>query len=62
MAYQYASIYAQKGDMPIALDWLDTAYQLKDPGLAWLKVDLLLDPLRAEPRFQEIERKLKFPN
>ena len=62
MAYQYASIYAQKGELPIALDWLETAYRLKDPGLAWFKVDLLLDPLRAEPRFQEIERKLKFPN
>lgn len=62
MAYQYACVHAQKGEMPIALDWLETAYRLKDPGLAWLKVDVLLDPLRAEPRFREIERKLKFPN
>jgi serine/threonine-protein kinase len=62
MAYQYASIYAQKGEIPNALDWLDTAYRLKDPGLAWLKIDFLLDPLRAEPRFVEIERKLSFPD
>jgi len=25
-------------------------------GLAWLKIDPLLDPLRKEPRFQEIAR------
>jgi TolB-like protein/tetratricopeptide (TPR) repeat protein len=62
VAYQLASIAAQKGDTPTALDWLDVAYRLKDPGLAWLKVDPLLDPLRKEPRFQEIQRKLNFPN
>ena len=51
----------QKGEIPNALDWLDTAYRLKDPGLAWLKVDFLLDPLGAEPRFLVIGRKLSFP-
>jgi tetratricopeptide (TPR) repeat protein len=61
MAYQYASIYAQWGDVASALDWLDTACRLKDPGFAWLKVDSLLDPLRKEPRFQAIEAKLNFP-
>jgi TolB-like protein/tetratricopeptide (TPR) repeat protein len=62
VAYQLASIYAQWGDTPTALDWLEIAYRLKDPGLAWLKVDPLLDPLRREPRFQAIEKKLKFPS
>jgi tetratricopeptide (TPR) repeat protein len=62
MAYQYASIYAQRGDIPHALDWLETAYRLRDPGLAWLKVDFLVDPIRKEPRFKEIERKLDFPD
>jgi hypothetical protein len=41
---------------------LETAYRLRDPGLASLKIDNLLDPLRNEPRFQEILRKLKFPS
>lgn len=61
MAYQYASVYAQWGDVASALDWLDTAFRLQDPGFAWLKVDALLDPLRKEPRFQAIEAKLNFP-
>jgi serine/threonine-protein kinase len=62
MAYQFASIYAQWGEISEALDWLEAAYRLKDPGLAWLKVDLLLDPLRKEARFQDVERKLNFPS
>jgi TolB-like protein/tetratricopeptide (TPR) repeat protein len=60
-AYQYATIYAQWGQRAKALEWLDTAWRLRDPGLENLKTDPLLDPLRQEPRFQAIERELKFP-
>jgi tetratricopeptide (TPR) repeat protein len=61
-AYQYAQIYAQWRNAPKALEWLETALQLRDGGLAELKVDPFLDPLRREPRFQAVERKLRFPD
>ncbi len=61
-AYAYAEIYAQWGDTPKALEWLETALRLHDVDLQGLKVEPLLDPLRKEPRFQEIERELKFPD
>jgi len=61
-AYQYAEIYAQWGDTPKALEWLETAYRLQDPGIQSLKVDDFLAPLRNEPRFQALERQLAFPN
>ena len=35
--------------------------RVRDSGLIALKADPLLDPLRHEPRFQALERKLKFP-
>jgi len=57
----YATVYAQWGDTAKALEWLDTAVRLRDPGLEILKVEPLFDPLRREPRFQAIERALKFP-
>jgi TolB-like protein/Flp pilus assembly protein TadD len=60
-AYQYATIYAAWGDRANALDWLETAWRLRDPGLQSLKTDPLLDPLRKEPRFQAVMRELKFP-
>jgi TolB-like protein/tetratricopeptide (TPR) repeat protein len=60
-AYVYASIYAQWGDMPKALEWLETALRLRRSELLSLKTDPFLDPLRQEPRFQAIERELKFP-
>jgi hypothetical protein len=30
--------------------------------MVWLKVRHHFDPLRAEPRFQELLRRMKFPN
>ncbi len=61
-AYQYAEIFAQRGDPNQALSWLETAFRLRDPGLYSIKTDPLLDPLRKEPRFQAIMRELKLPN
>jgi len=60
-ALQYAEVHAQWGDTSKALEWLETALRLRDPGLEDLRVDPLLDPLRKEPRFKAIERQLKFP-
>ncbi len=61
-AYQFAEIYTQWGDIPKALDWIETAYRLKDPGLISFRSDEFLGPLRKEPRFQEIERRVNMPN
>jgi len=61
-AYEYATIYAQRGDTGKALNWLETALRLRDPFLVLLKTDPLMDPLRREPRFQAVMRELKFPN
>jgi len=61
-AYQYAEIHTQWNDRAAALDWLEKARRLGDPGLIYVRNDPLLDPLRREPRFQAIERALKFPD
>jgi TolB-like protein len=61
-AYQYAEIYAQWGDLPKSLDWLETAYRLKDPGITNIKADEFLQPLRQEPRFLAVVRQLNLPN
>jgi TolB-like protein/tetratricopeptide (TPR) repeat protein len=61
-AYQYAQIFTQWGDRRAALDWLEKAMRLRDPGLVYTKVDPLMDPLRKEPRFQAVTRELRFPD
>ena len=42
-----------------ALHWLEKAYQEHSNSLTALKVDPTYDPLRGEPRFQELLRRLR---
>jgi tetratricopeptide (TPR) repeat protein len=58
---QYAEIYSQWGDIPRALDALETAYRVRDPGLSIMQSDPGLDPIREQPRFKAIVEKIGFP-
>ena len=58
---QLGEIYAQLGDREAALAALEKAYEIKDAGLSTMLVDPWLDPVRKEPRFEAIVRKMNFP-
>ena len=49
------------GDHRQALSWLETAAEERDPMLAFINVYYLYDPLRADPRFQALLRRMHFP-
>ena len=57
-----ARLYLTSGDRPHALDQLEEAYQGHDHYIVWLKVERAFDPLRADLRFQDILRRVGFPN
>ncbi len=57
-AYNYAVVQAQWGQAADALHWLDTAWRLRDPGLADIATDPLLDPLRGTPQFQQLAQQI----
>jgi hypothetical protein len=56
-----ATLYADLGDKDQAFRWLNTAYQERDFWMAHLKTSFLLDPLRSDPRFAELVRKVGLP-
>jgi serine/threonine protein kinase len=60
-AYEIAALYADLGDKDQAFKWLNTAYQEHDVGLLALKTDFVLDPIRSDPRFAELVRKVGLP-
>jgi serine/threonine-protein kinase len=60
--YQIAQILAQLGKKEEAIGALEKAYTVKDPGLTMMLVDPMLDPLRADPRFQALFKRLDFPS
>jgi serine/threonine-protein kinase len=55
---QEATILAQLGDREKALETIEQAWRVKDPGLSTMNVDELYDPIRDEPRFQAIARQM----
>ena len=60
-AYNIGTLYADLGEKDQAFRWLNTAYQERDVALMGLKTDFLLDPLRSDPRFAELVRKVGLP-
>jgi eukaryotic-like serine/threonine-protein kinase len=60
-AYKIAQLYADLGNKDQAFKWLDTAYRERDFNLIGLNTDFLLDPLRSDPRFAELVRKVGLP-
>jgi TolB-like protein/DNA-binding winged helix-turn-helix (wHTH) protein/Tfp pilus assembly protein PilF len=60
-AYLIAGLYADLGDNDQAVRWLNTSYQERDRWLVGLKTNFLLDPIRSDPRFAELVRKVGLP-
>lgn len=58
---QFGEIYAQLGDKDRAFASLNRAYEIKDAGLSKMQTDPWLDPMRSDPRFAELRRKMNFP-
>jgi len=60
--YQIATLYAELGDKDKAFQWLETAYQERDgQGMIALKTDFAMDPLRSDPRFAALVKKMGLP-
>jgi tetratricopeptide (TPR) repeat protein len=57
-AYEIALVYAGLGDKKNALVWLKKAYDAHDVGLLYIKIDPGIDPLRGEPEFQDLIRRV----
>jgi hypothetical protein len=57
-AYQFAIVYAGTRDVDEAIKNLEDAYRERADFLLYLKNDSLFDGLRADSRFQDIERRI----
>ena len=53
--------YAGLGDKEQAFAWLERSYQEHHDRIVWLNVDPLLEPLRSDPRFHDLVRRVGLP-
>ncbi len=54
MTYDIAALYAARGDVSGAFEWLDRAVRSGDERVEYFRRDPLLGPIRKEPRFEHI--------
>ena len=56
-----AMIYGQLGQKDRAFNWLERGYRERSPAFSALKVDPCWDPLRSDPRFKDLVRRVGLP-
>jgi len=57
--YAFAAVCTGLGDKDQALAWLGKAYEERSAWLHYAKVEPWLDPLRPDPRFQDLLRRMR---
>ena len=59
--FNIALVYASLDEHDKAFEWLEKAYQSRDMGISEIKLHWELRPLRADPRYAALLRKMKLP-
>jgi TolB-like protein/Tfp pilus assembly protein PilF len=60
-AYEVALVHVALGDKNRAFEWLERAYTQRADDLIYLNVEPRLDPVRADPRFSDLVRRVGLP-
>jgi TolB-like protein/DNA-binding winged helix-turn-helix (wHTH) protein len=60
-SYAFAFTYASLGDKDNVFRWLEKAYQERNWSILYLKADPVWEPIRSDPRFKEILRRVGLP-
>ncbi len=60
-AFTMALIYTGLGDKDQAFAWLEKVYEQRGGGILFITVDSAFDPLRSDPRFADLVRRLGLP-
>src|SRR5262249_2765233 len=60
-AFQIAEVYAYRGEVGKAFEWLDRAYAQRDPGAPEFRTDPLMKSLRSDPRYSQFVDKMRLP-
>jgi len=60
-AFEIAKRYIDAGEYGTSIDWLEKAYENRDPNLPYVRALPFYDPLRRDPRFQDLLRRMNLP-
>ena len=54
----FVGIYAALGELDQAFEWLERAHEQRSRSMAWIRVAHEFDPLRDDPRFAAMLRRM----
>ncbi len=60
-SFYISMVYSQKGETAEAFKWLEKSYRDREVEMYWLKVEPPFEPIRSDPRYQEMLDKVGFP-
>ena len=58
VGYRIAAVHLALGNKDGAIEWLRKDYERRNNWMTWLKVDPVMDPLRSDPRFKQLMRRM----
>jgi tetratricopeptide (TPR) repeat protein len=58
---EIAALYASAGKKDQALEWLENAFETRDPNIPYLGAIPHFDSLRDDPRYEELLRRMNLP-
>jgi hypothetical protein len=59
--YEIGTAYIPLGKKDEALRLMEDGYRIRSQCMVFLKVDPRLDPIRSDPRFQDLMRRVGLP-
>jgi hypothetical protein len=59
--YQVTAVYAYRGELDNAFEWLEKAYALRDGGLSELIGDPFMKKIESDQRYVAFLKKMRLP-
>jgi tetratricopeptide (TPR) repeat protein len=60
-SYSIATVYATLADKEATISWLKKGYEERNDDMIYMKIEPVLDPVRSDPRFRDLIRRIGFP-
>ena len=60
-AVSVAGSYARLGEKERVFEWLEKAFTIREPNLTYVKNDSSFDNVKADPRFQDLLKRVGLP-
>lgn len=61
-AYAIATVYSGLGEADAAFEWLERAHRTRESWITYLIPDVRIDPLRQDPRYADLLRRVGLPS